>query len=70
MKVIAMKEGEDIYLIDEEQDDQGFVFDQGEGVRYPPHYKESILLRGYWIGIENDPRILKEAIKAKEVVIE
>lgn len=69
MKVIAMKEGENVYLIDEGQNEQGFVFDQDEGVRYPPQHKESILLRGYWIGIENDLRILKEAMKAKELVI-
>ena len=67
MKVIAMKEGEDIYLIDTEKGGEGFVFDRGEGVRYAPHLVESILLRGYWIGIEHDSFILDEAMKVKEV---
>lgn len=66
MKVIAMKEGQDIYIIDIEAGGEGFVFDRGEGVRYAPHLIESILARGYWIGIENDSFILDEAMKAKE----
>lgn len=70
MRVIAKSDGSDVFLIDMETRDRAFVFDREAGVRYPPMHRESILARGYWIEIENDPEIVAEAMKLDELVIE
>ena len=67
MKVIAQREDEDVYLISLEKDENGFVYDQEEELRYPPVSIEAILNRGYWIGIEDDPVVLRLALAAEEV---
>jgi hypothetical protein len=67
MKVIAKQEGDNIYLIDTEEKDQGFIFDADEDLRFEKINKQSLLARGYWVETEDDPIIVKAAMNAKEV---
>lgn len=67
--VIAQQEDTQRYLIDLERDDhRGYVYDDKDNVAFQPLLDvETILARGYWIGILNNPDIVARAEAAPKV---
>jgi len=67
MKLIGMIIGSDRYLIDLEENDMGFIFDDRQGLKYPSQSIYSLIKFVQWDEVDNDPLIIERVVKATQV---